>query len=51
MALLSAVIALPLTATAKSLTWANRGLQAVVGLASIGIGLRLALLQSVQLWF
>ena len=42
MALLSAVIALPLSATAQRLTWANRGLQIVVALVSIAIGLRLA---------
>jgi ABC-type nickel/cobalt efflux system permease component RcnA len=45
MATLSAAIALPLTATAKRLTWANRALQIVAGTVSIGIGLRLAVLQ------
>lgn len=42
---LSAVIALPLSATARRLTWANHALQVAVGLASIIIGLRLALHQ------
>ena len=51
MALLSAIIAWPLKTTATRLTWANRGLQVVIGLASIAIGLRLAILQSGELWF
>ena len=38
MALLSAVIAIPLSLTARLLTWANRGLQAVIGLATMGLG-------------
>ena len=40
MAMFSAVIAVPLTLTAKTLTWANRGLQALAGLIAMGIGLR-----------
>jgi len=39
MAALSAVIALPLTYTARSLTRANRALQLIVGIATIAIGL------------
>jgi ABC-type nickel/cobalt efflux system permease component RcnA len=39
MALLSAAIAVPLTYTAKALTWVNRGLQGAVGAATIGLGL------------
>ena len=42
MALLSTVIALPLRATAKRLTWAHRGLQVAVALVSIAVGCRLA---------
>jgi hypothetical protein len=38
MGLLSAVIAVPLAVSARSLTWANRVLQVVVGLVTIGIG-------------
>ncbi len=38
MALLSAVIASPLSLTARLLTWVNRGLQAVIGLATMGLG-------------
>lgn len=39
MALLSAVIAVPLTWTAGSLTVANRALQTCIGLVTIGVGL------------
>ena len=39
MAALSALIALPLTYTARSLTRANRALQLIVGIATIAIGL------------
>jgi hypothetical protein len=38
MGALSMVIAVPLAASARWLTWANRGLQTVVGAATIGIG-------------
>jgi ABC-type nickel/cobalt efflux system permease component RcnA len=38
MALLSAVIAVPLSLTAHLLTWVNRGLQAVIGLATMILG-------------
>ncbi len=38
MGALSAVIALPLAASARFLTWANHGLQAVVGIVTISIG-------------
>jgi ABC-type nickel/cobalt efflux system permease component RcnA len=41
MALLSAVIALPLTYTAKSLTAGNRALQGVIGTVTIALGLRI----------
>ena len=41
MALFSAVIALPLSYTAKTLTWANRALQAVASVIAIGLGLTL----------
>ena len=39
MALLSAVIALPLTYTARSLTAGNHGLQLIIGVITIGIGM------------
>jgi hypothetical protein len=38
MGALSTVIAVPLAVSARSLTWANRGLQVVVGAITIGIG-------------
>ncbi len=38
MGALSTVIAVPIAASAKWLTWANRGLQVAVGLVTIGIG-------------
>lgn len=49
MALLSAAIAVPLKITARRLTWANRALQTVIGLASIAVGLELAIVQSALL--
>ncbi len=39
MAALSTVIAVPLVVSARWLTWANRGLQGAVGVATIAIGL------------
>ncbi len=39
MAMFSAVIAVPLSLTAKTLTWANRGLQIGAGLFALGFGL------------
>ena len=39
MGALSTVIALPLAVSARSLTWANRALQGVVGLATVAIGI------------
>jgi len=39
MGVLSSVIAVPLAASARWLTWANRGLQAAVGLVTITIGI------------
>ena len=38
MGALSTIIAVPLAASARWLTWANRGLQGAVGIVSIGIG-------------
>lgn len=38
MALLSLVIAIPLRYSARGLTWLHNGLQAVIGVATIGIG-------------
>jgi hypothetical protein len=38
MGALSIVIAVPLAASARWLTWANRGLQGCVGVITIGIG-------------
>jgi len=38
MGALSAVIAVPLAISARSLTWANRALQVIVGMVTIGIG-------------
>ena len=39
MGLLSTVIAVPIAVSARWLTWANRGLQAAVGLVTIATGL------------
>jgi hypothetical protein len=39
MAALSAVIAVPLTWSARALTWANSGLQSAIGVATIVLGL------------
>jgi hypothetical protein len=36
---LSTAIAVPLAVSARSLTWANRGLQGVVGAVTIAIGI------------
>jgi sulfite exporter TauE/SafE len=41
MALFSAVIAVPLSFTGRSLTWASRGLQALAGVIAMGIGLHI----------
>lgn len=41
MAAFSAVIAVPLTLTARTLTWANRGLQVIAGLLAFGFGLHI----------
>jgi high-affinity nickel permease len=41
MALFSAVIAVPLSLTGHTLTWASRGLQALAGLIAAGIGLHI----------
>lgn len=38
MGALSAIIAVPLAISARSLTWANRALQVVVGIVTVGIG-------------
>ena len=38
MGALSTVIAVPLAVSARWLTWANRGLQGAVGLATVAIG-------------
>jgi len=38
MGVLSVVIAVPLAVSARSLTWANRALQVVVGIVTVGIG-------------
>jgi len=38
MALLSAAVAVPLSLSARLLTWVNRGLQGVIGLATMGLG-------------
>lgn len=43
MALLSAVIAAPITLTARSLTFANRALQAVIGIFTCAVGVRILL--------
>ncbi|HEY9098020.1 MAG TPA: sulfite exporter TauE/SafE family protein [Thiobacillus sp.] len=50
MAALTAAIAVPLRATATRLTWANRGLHSVISLASIALGVRLAIAQGGVLW-
>ncbi len=41
MALLSAVIAAPITLTARSLTFANRALQGVIGIFTCAVGIRI----------
>lgn len=41
MAAFSAAIAVPLSLTANTLNWANRGLQALAGLIAAGLGLRI----------
>ena len=41
MAIFSAIIAVPLSYTAQTLTWASRGLQALAGVIAIGIGLHI----------
>ncbi len=41
MALFSAVIAVPLSLTGRTLTWASRGLQGLAGLIAMGIGLHI----------
>ncbi len=38
MVLLSAAVAVPLSLSARLLTWANRGLQGVIGLATMVLG-------------
>jgi sulfite exporter TauE/SafE len=38
MALLSIIIAIPLRYSAKGMTWLHNGLQAVIGMATVGIG-------------
>ena len=38
MGALSTVIAIPLVVSARTLTWANRGLQIVVGVVTVAIG-------------
>ena len=43
MALLSVVIAIPLRASARGMTWLHNGLQMAVGLATITIGAALIL--------
>jgi hypothetical protein len=48
MGALSAVIAVPLAVSARWLTWANRGLQASVGVITIGIGAMT--IYSIVLW-
>lgn len=43
MAVLTAVVALPLTATARKLTWANHSLQLAIAVGSVAIGIRFLL--------
>ncbi len=43
MAALSALIAVPLTWSAKALTWANSGLQGAIGLATVILGVAVAM--------
>lgn len=49
MAALSAVIAIPLSITAGSLTWLNRALQTAAGIAAVGIGALIVTQSSVVL--
>ena len=46
MAVLSAIIAVPLRYSARGVTWLHSGIQATVGLATIVIGARLIYLNS-----
>ncbi len=39
MAMFSAVLAVPLTLAARTMTWAQRGLQALAGVVAVGIGI------------
>lgn len=50
MAALSAVIAVPLHFTAKSLTWVNRGLQGVVGVFTIVLGVFVMYETQISAW-
>ncbi len=50
MAVVSAAIGLPLTLTARSLDWANRGLQFMVGMVTILIGARVLLAADFTVW-
>ena len=50
MAAFSAVIAVPLTLTATTLTWANRLLQLSAGLAAFGFGLHIMFENAAALW-
>ncbi len=50
MAALSTAIAVPLTYTAGALTWAHRGLQAVIGLVTVAIGAGIVYETAVAHW-
>lgn len=48
MAMLSAIIAAPITLTAQSLTFANRALQGTIGVFTVAIGIHILLETSQQ---
>lgn len=50
MALLSAIIAAPITLTAKSMTLANRAMQGTIGLLTCGIGIQILLAKAPYVW-
>ena len=51
MAALSMVIAVPLTYSARALTWAHRGLHAAIGLVTVGLGTGIVYRTAAAQWF
>ena len=50
MGVLSAIIAAPITLTAKSLTLANRAMQGVIGVVTCAIGIQILLEKAPHVW-